>query len=174
MEVFKTAGIHSAESIPIVYTGTPTKPYLLETDTETWLAAFYFTVSENSPENGQAVLHFLNMQRFEKNPYKKDTVIRIPIQDQKIPVNVEQQQILLNNLKKKFPTIAGAIAAGGMAGGSGAGIGATIGALAFGIPSFGIAAGAGLILGGLIGGGIGVGVGAATGKLVEKVRERKK
>ncbi len=37
----------------------------------------------------------------------------------------------------------------------GAGIGATIGALAIGLPTFGVAAGAGLVIGGVIGGSIG-------------------
>ena len=49
--------------------------------------------------------------------------------------------------------------------------GAIIGALAIGMPTFGVAAGVGLVLGGLIGGGVGVGVGAATGTVIEAARD---
>ena len=57
-----------------------------------------------------------------------------------------------------------AVAAGvGTATGAvGASIGATIGALAIGIPTFGVAAGAGLVLGGAIGGLFGVAAGGGA------------
>ncbi len=55
-----------------------------------------------------------------------------------------------------------AIGIGGTAGVAAGGVGATISAvicaLAIGIPSFGIAAGAGFVIGVVVGGGIGVGV----------------
>ncbi len=58
-----------------------------------------------------------------------------------------------------------AAAGGGATAVIGAGIGATIGALAIGAPTFGVAAGAGLVIGGVIGGSIGAVVGGAGAKL---------
>ena len=56
----------------------------------------------------------------------------------------------------------------------GAGVGATIGALAIGIPTFGVAAGVGLVLGGAIGAGIGgaVGTGAAAGVAIKQNQKK--
>ena len=56
-------------------------------------------------------------------------------------------------------TVGGAAAAGTV----GATVGALTGALAIGIPSFGVAAGTGLVLGAVLGGGAGVGVAGAAG-----------
>ena len=55
----------------------------------------------------------------------------------------------------------------------GASVGATIRALAIGLPTFGVAAGAGLVLGGAIGGAIGVGVATGGAVAVSKIKKKK-
>ncbi len=69
---------------------------------------------------------------------------------------------------------AGVAAGGATAGIVGAGVGATIGALAIGAPTFGVAAGAGLLIGGAIGGGIGVAVGTGGAALSTKLKQKNK
>ena len=76
-------------------------------------------------------------------------------------------------IQENHPVLAGALAGGGTVGLAGAGIGATIGALVFGIPTFGSAAGIGLLLSGLVGGGVGVGLGTAAGAAYKRLKKDK-
>ena len=92
-----------------------------------------------------------------------------PIYDQ--PVYMRQ----MSKLKKiGLGSATGGVVAGGIA--TGATVGALIGALAIGIPSFGIAAGAGLVIGGVIGGSIGGSVAGAAvgGGMAAKEAKKKK
>ena len=70
-------------------------------------------------------------------------------------------------------SIAGVSVGGAVAGLTGAGVGATIGALAIGAPTFGVAAGAGLVIGGAIGGAIGLAVGTGGAVAVSKTQKNK-
>ena len=143
-QIFRSAEIDVTENnIPVVPVGASDK--ILKSDKNKWLENICQELYDRSPPDGKPVLHYF--------------LIDPPF-----------SQKLKARLKDRFPTIAGAVGAGGTAGVAGAGIGATIGALAIGIPTFGVAAGVGLVLGGLIGGGVGVGVGAATGTAIEAAR----
>ena len=79
---------------------------------------------------------------------------------EKVPYSLNSDEAGSNNNAK---TILGVGASMGTLGAiAGAGVGATVGALAIGVPTFGVAAGAGLVLGGAIGAGIGGAAGTAA------------
>ncbi len=77
-----------------------------------------------------------------------------------------------NNGNQSNKAVVGVSAVGGGATAViGAGVCATIGALAIGAPTFGVAAGAGLVIGGVIGGSIGAVVGGAGAKLATSSKD---
>ena len=144
-QIFRNAEIDVTENnIPVVPVGAANNK-ILKSDNNKWSVNLCHELYDRSPPDGKPVLHYFLID----------------------PPFLQKLKVRLND---RFPTIAGAVGAGGAAGVAGAGIGATIGALAIGIPTFGVAAGVGLVLGGVIGGGVGVGVGAVTGTVIEAAR----
>ena len=83
----------------------------------------------------------------------------------------ERKIVFTPMVKVAIGATIGGIAATGVA--IGAGIGATIGALAIGIPTFGVAAAAGLGIGGGIGAAVGGGIAAGVGALIYLYRRKK-
>ena len=163
---FKEAGIDSA-NVPIVLAGCRNKPSLFGGSKVYWLSQIWYAIFDRTSTDGKIVLLLINSHRFKSH---EDIDSSAEIFDQ--PIVVEREPTWL---KKHFPKllgIAGIAGAGGAAGATGAGIGATIGALAIGIPSFGVAAGVGLLLGAAVGGGIGIGVSAVTAVAIAKIKGR--
>ena len=100
-------------------------------------------------------------QRRITNQITKSNSSQLEFHEQ--PIQLKENSIELpQNIKLSLGIGGGSAIAGAAA--VGATTGALIGALAIGIPSFGVAAGLGLLLGGIIGGGAGAGIaGAAVG-----------
>ena len=171
MEVFTEAGIDDLDNIHVVPAGIKTRPSLLPDDDDMWLSVLWYTVFDLASDDGQSVLTRHNVNRI-KEPSKVDPsdFKEKELYDQPIVVPKNWK----DRVKDRLPVVGAALGSGGAAGITGATIGATIGALAIGIPSFGIAAGVGLLVGAAIGGGTGVGVSVLTAKAVAAVRKRKK
>ena len=150
------------DHIPIVPAGISSKPYFND-DSEPWLSELWFTICNKCSNDGQIALLMMNLERFQVRG-RVDPEIDIAEQDIVIPHKTWFQK----HKKKVLGSGGGASTAAGV---TGAGIGATIGALAIGIPSFGVAAGAGLVLGGAIGGAIGVGSAVGVTALIAHHKE---
>ncbi len=128
-----------------------------------WLSFLWVEVFEKSTKDcyQKGVSRLANFQARMK---EKADMRKPEVTDKIIGKKIWEQPISTGNmsLRQKIAIGAGGTAAGVAAGGIGATIGALIGALAIGIPSFGVAAGAGLVIGATVGGSIGVGVAGAT------------
>jgi hypothetical protein len=169
--VFSAANIDNYEKIPIVAAGSAKKRKLLPDDDKPWLSTLWHTIYDASPADGRAVLFHFNAQRLTDGDISSVESFSDELHQQKIKVDGSFTKKLWETIKGKYTTIAVALGVGGAGGIAGATIGATIGALAIGIPTFGMAAGIGLVLGGLIGG---TGVGAAAGVIIECVQSERK
>ncbi len=141
-----------------------------------WLSVMWVSVYEKSTKafykKGVSKLANFQTRTKERSEMRKPEV-----SDDIMRKKIWEQPISTGNMSfaQRIAIGAGGTAAGVAAGGIGATIGALIGALAIGIPSFGVAAGAGLVIGAAVGGGIGVGVaGAATAgaKAYQNAKER--
>ena len=98
-------------------------------------------------------------------------ILASQVDREQFEVSITHQPIVTteeSKIQKKFKAIAAAIGTGFVSGVAGAGVGATIGALAIGLPTFGVAAIAGLFIGAAIGGGIGIVVGAGAYGIIDK------
>ena len=169
-EVFAEAGIDNPDNIHVVPAGVKTKPSLLQDDDDMWLGVLWYTVFDLASDDGQSVLTRHNINRIKQLSKVDPSDFKKELYDQPIIIPKNWK----DRVKDKLPVVGAALGSGGAAGITGATIGATIGALAIGIPSFGIAAGVGLLVGAAIGGGTGVGVSVLTAKAVAAVRKRKK
>ena len=121
-----------------------------------WLSDLYAMAKGLVGEIQRDVLIQLNAHRF-----KIESEIKINFFDEE---DITRQPIVVSDgskelLKDIATGTAVAVGVGTATGAVGASIGATIGALAIGIPTFGVAAGAGMVLGGAIGGLAGVAAG---------------
>jgi GTPase SAR1 family protein len=170
--MFSAANIDNYKEIAIVTTGVPKKPKLLPDDEKPWLSTLWNTIYNKSPANGKVVLFHFNAERFIDADVSSAKHLTNPLHEQPIEIDESFKGKLWDAIKRNHTA---AFGLGGTAGVTGATVGATIDALAIDIPSFGSAAGVGLVLGGLIGGavggGIGVGAGAATGEHVRNKKE---
>ncbi len=167
LEVFSQAEIENSR-LSVVCTGIATKLHLLAKDPLPWLSTFWNAILEMPPDQDPTLDEYykrlndkkliLNLERIESKiiPASNNS----PLYRQ--PLIIALEPTFFQKLGAKYPTIAAALAVGGTSGVAGACVGALIGALAIGIPTFGIAAGAGLVIGGAVGGAVGVGTGATT------------
>ena len=108
-----------------------------------------------SSNTSQAAILKIAQDRFSYS-VRNNSLKDLPFHEQ--PIKVDNKG-LSNRIKVGLGLGGGGAAAGAV----GATVGALIGALAIGIPSFGVAAGTGLVLGAVIGGGAGVGLAGAVG-----------
>ena len=159
-----------AKKIDIVAAGRDQVPSILS-DADYWFSTLWHTVIDAATDDGQVVLTQINSERLQ--PRTTASISDLKTKE------LSEQPILPDKTWKdriihKFPQLGAALGAGGAAGATGATIGAVIGALAIGIPSFGTAAGVGLVLGAAIGGGAGIGVGAITAKAIAAVKKRQR
>ena len=166
------------DQIPIVPAGLAKRPSLLN-DSDYWFSGLFYAICEVSPSDGQDVLTFINADRMKSRNwvnYNKD------FKDKEL----DSQPILpdktwKDDFRRVFPALAAGIGVGSASGitgaTTGATVGAVIGALAIGLPTFGVAAGVGLVLGGAIGvtigGASGTGIGILVAKAVAKVKRQK-
>ena len=163
----KEAAIMNPDLIPIVTAGISRKPSFFN-DERSWLSELWFTILGKLSNDGQMALLLMNNERIKVTG------------DVEPKMDAAEQALIMPHgtwfQKHKIKILSGGAGASTVAGLAGAGTGATIGALAIGIPSFGVAAGVGLVLGALIGGGIGVGAATATTAVItvhkEKQREK--
>ncbi len=142
-----------------------------------WLSVMWVKVFEKS-KNAFYKKGVSKLANFQSRMKERSEMRRPEVSDDTKSKQIWEQPISTGYMSysQKVFIAAGGTAAGVAAGGIGATIGALIGALAIGIPSFGIAAGAGLVIGAAVGSGIGVGVAGATTVGVnayKSARERK-
>ncbi len=128
-----------------------------------WLSVLWVEVYETSTKAWYKK-GIAKLAKFQTRTKERSEMRKPEVSDEIARKKIWEQPISTGNmsLSQKIAIGAGGTAAGVAAGGIGATIGGLIGALAFGIPSFGVAAGAGLVIGAAVGGGIGVGVAGAT------------
>ena len=148
--VLKNIGISNK---PNILTAGDAVAFSLLDNKKYWLSDLYGMAKGLVGEMQRDVLIQLNAHRC-----MIESEVKIKFFDEE---DITRQPIVVSDgseeLKKDIATgTAIAVGVGTATGAVGAGIGATIGALAIGIPTFGVAAGAGLVLGGAIGGMIGV------------------
>ena len=154
-EVLKNIGIsNKAKILPAGDAVT----FSLLNNKKYWLSDLYTMAKGLVGEMQREVFAELNIHR---------CVIKSQITINSFNKDITWQPIVVSNGSEEYikgMAIGGAAAVGvgTVTGVVGAGIGAAIGALAIGIPTFGVAAGAGMVLGGAIGGLVGVAAGGGT------------
>ncbi len=159
----KKMGKTSARRVPVLPAGHSHSRHL--PGYKYWLSRLFVNFEERMKEDGKIGLISINQERLKLD--EKD------LSDNS--KNIEEEDLLFDSTFSTNAKIAAASAAIGVAGAAtGASIGATIGALAIGIPTFGVAAGVGLVLGGFISGAAGGTTGAASAKLMHWYVRRKK
>ncbi len=141
-----------------------------------WLSVVWVQVFERSTRTCYKK-GISQLAKFQARTKERDEMRKPEVSDDIKGKKIWEQPISTGemSLRQKIAIGAGGTAAGIAAGGVGASIGAVIGALAIGIPTFGVAAGAGLVIGAAVGGGIGVGVAGATTagvKAYQNVKEK--
>ncbi len=147
-----------AQNVTAIPVGFAKKPHLV--CQKYWLSNFWTESLSKMKEKAQAAMVKMSNDRFRNEE---------DIKPDDFDKDISDQPIVFKMLDKAVA--AGAASAGAIVGMT---TGALIGALLIGIPTFGVAAGAGLCLGGLIGGGIGSGGDAGVGLLVALYRRNKK
>ena len=157
-----------SEDIPIIPASNATNYSILDNN-EYWLSQLFREVLEKMEDEKSDVLIMLNSHRFRSvSAVKNSEFLDVKITEQPLVIHKD-----FNKLKKRLKELGAAVGAGSISGAVGATIGAVIGTFLIGIPTFGVAAGAGLALGAVIGGAVGIGVGVSVYKIVNKFEEQK-
>ena len=164
MEALKNIGISNKANI---LPAGDAVAFSLLNNKKYWLSDLYAMAKGLVGEMQREVLVQLNIHR---------CIIKSQIKINSFNEDIAQQPIVVSDgteeLKRDMATGgAAAVGVGTVTGVVGAGIGATIGALAIGIPTFGVAAGAGLVLGGAIGGLVGVAAGGGTAGVILRIKQ---
>ena len=151
------------KKLPVLPAGIAASPHLPGYDF--WLGEVFQSITDQMKYDAKMAYIQLSKDRMiSESDANEDSIAEQKIEDQPFVFRHKR-------------TIAGGIIAGGVgATGAavGASIGATIGALAIGIPSFGIAAGAGLVIGGAIGAFFGGASSIATALALKYFKQKKK
>ena len=127
-----------------------------------WFSNFWMSVLATCKDQAQPAILAMNADRFvTEEEARPENYTRPVLSEQPIVVTLSTTEKALIAAGTTVPL-----------GATGATVGALIGALAIGIPTFGVAAGVGLLLGGAIGAGVGVGSGFAVGAIVKYFRRR--
>ena len=153
------------KEVPVIFSGlSKTKKIRGDQHNRPWLAQVLYEILKQVDELSSFKALIETHPYVEYTDYLEELLTRTS--DSKPPRSNN------GNQSNKAAVGVAVVVGGGATAAIGAGIGATIGAFAIGAPTFGVAAGAGLVIGGVIGGGIGAVVGGAGTKLATSSKDK--